>query len=118
MKDTSESAWRKTLEHARQVHDELVAAVAAFPDSRLGQKVPGKDPDYHTFYYNLHGVVQHELLPRRPDRTAQEDALIHHRLYDSSRSARPHSSGAMTFPSSHPPPKLREYAVYRTGASI
>jgi uncharacterized damage-inducible protein DinB len=59
--DTSESAWRSTLAHARQAHDELVAAVAAFPDSRLGEKVPGKDPDYHTFYYNLHGVVQHEL---------------------------------------------------------
>ncbi|MGB9073873.1 MAG: DinB family protein [Terriglobales bacterium] len=61
VKDTSESAWRRTLAHARQVHDELVAAAAAFPDSRLDQKVPGKDPDYDTFYYMLHGVVQHEL---------------------------------------------------------
>jgi uncharacterized damage-inducible protein DinB len=59
--DTSESAWRKALEHVGRVHDDLVAAVAAFPDSRLGEKVPGKDPDYHTFYYNLHGVLQHEL---------------------------------------------------------
>jgi uncharacterized damage-inducible protein DinB len=59
--DTSDSAWRKALEHVRRVHDELVAAVSAFPDSRLDQKVPGKDPDYDTFYYMLHGVVQHEL---------------------------------------------------------
>jgi len=59
--DTSESAWRKALEHVGRVHDELVAAVAAFPDSRLGEKVPGKDPDYDTFYYMLHGVAQHEL---------------------------------------------------------
>ena len=59
--DTSESAWRSTLARVRQVHDELVAAVAAFPDSRLGEKVPGKDPDYDTFYYMLHGVAQHEL---------------------------------------------------------
>jgi uncharacterized damage-inducible protein DinB len=59
--DTSESAWRKALAHVRQVHDELIAAVSAFPDSRLDQKVPGKDPDYDTFYYMLHGVVQHEL---------------------------------------------------------
>ena len=59
--DTSESAWRSTLARVRQVHDELVAAVAAFPDSRLDEKVPGKDPDYDTFYYMLHGVAQHEL---------------------------------------------------------
>lgn len=59
--DTSESAWRSTLVRVRQVHDELVAAVASFPDSRLDEKVPGKDPDYDTFYYMLHGVAQHEL---------------------------------------------------------
>ena len=59
--DTSESAWRSTLARVRQVHDELVAAVAAFPDSRLSEKVPGKEPDYDTFYYMLHGVAQHEL---------------------------------------------------------
>lgn len=59
--DTSESAWRSTLARVRQVHDELVAAVAAYPDSRLDEKVPGKDPDYDTFYYMLHGVAQHEL---------------------------------------------------------
>jgi uncharacterized damage-inducible protein DinB len=61
VKDTSTAAWRRTLAHLKQVHDELVVAASAFPDSRLGEKVPGKKPDYHTFYYNLHGVVQHEL---------------------------------------------------------
>jgi uncharacterized damage-inducible protein DinB len=56
--DTSESAWGKALEHVRRVHDELVAAVAALPDSRLGERVPGEN---HDIYQKLHGVVQHEL---------------------------------------------------------
>jgi uncharacterized damage-inducible protein DinB len=60
-KDTSENAWRSTLAQVQQVHADLVRAVAAFPDSRLGEKVPGKDPAHYTFYYMLHGVAQHEL---------------------------------------------------------
>ena len=38
-------------------------AVAAFPDERLNEKVPGKanEPDWYNFYFMLHGVVQHEL---------------------------------------------------------
>ena len=61
VKDTSEAAWRKALAEVRSVHEELVAAVAAFPDSRLDEAVPGKRAAHHTFYYMLHGVVQHEL---------------------------------------------------------
>jgi uncharacterized damage-inducible protein DinB len=63
VKDTSEMAWRKALDHVRHVHDELVAAVAAFPDERLSEKVPGKthEPDWYNFYYMLHGLAQHEL---------------------------------------------------------
>jgi uncharacterized damage-inducible protein DinB len=56
--DTSESAWRSTLAQVRQVHDELVAAVSALPDSRLGERVPGEK---HDIYQKLHGVAQHEL---------------------------------------------------------
>jgi len=61
--DTSEGAWLRAIEQARRAHDELIAAVAAFPDERLGEKVPGKtkEPDWYNFYYMLHGVVQHEL---------------------------------------------------------
>ena len=59
--DVSEAAWRKTLAEVRRVHEELVAAVAALPDSRLGDMVPGKEGAHYTFYYMLHGVVQHEL---------------------------------------------------------
>ena len=59
--DTSDAAWRKTLAEVRRVHEELVAAVAALADSRLDEIVPGKEGAYYTFYYMLHGVVQHEL---------------------------------------------------------
>ncbi len=61
--DSSKAAWRHALEHAKHQHNELVKVVEAFPDSRLGDKVPGKEdePAYHTFYYMLHGLVQHEL---------------------------------------------------------
>jgi uncharacterized damage-inducible protein DinB len=61
VRDTSETAWRKSVEHARLAHEELVKAVSAFPDARLDERVPGKKEAHHTFYYMLHGVVQHEL---------------------------------------------------------
>ena len=59
--DASDGAWRKTLADLERVHEQLVSAVAAFTDSRLYEKVPGKSGAHHTFYYMLHGVVQHEL---------------------------------------------------------
>jgi uncharacterized damage-inducible protein DinB len=60
-KDTSDAAWREALAQVRRVHEELIAAVAALPDSRLDEVVPGKEGAHYTFYYMLHGVVQHEL---------------------------------------------------------
>ena len=61
--DPSEGAWRRAVEQAKRVHDELIEAVTAFPDERLSEKVPGKknEPDWYNFYFMLHGVVQHEL---------------------------------------------------------
>jgi len=59
--DASETAWRKTLAEVRRAHEKLIAAVAALPDSRLDQIVPAKEGAHYTFYYMLHGVVQHEL---------------------------------------------------------
>jgi uncharacterized damage-inducible protein DinB len=59
--DASEAAWRTALAQVRKVHEELIAAVAALPDSRLYDQVPGKEGTHYTFYYMLHGVVQHEL---------------------------------------------------------
>ena len=61
VKDTSEPAWRKALEHVKRTHNELVKAVAAFPDSRLQEQVPGKTEDYYNFFYMFSGIVQHEL---------------------------------------------------------
>ena len=61
VRDASEAAWGKALAEMRRVHEELVAAVAAQPDSRLYEMVPGKQGAHYTFYYMLHGVVQHEL---------------------------------------------------------
>jgi len=57
----SETAWRYALTNLRRVHQELIEAVAILPDSRLEEIVPGKEDERHTFYYMLHGVVQHEL---------------------------------------------------------
>jgi hypothetical protein len=31
------------------------------PDKKLWEQVPGKEGAHYTFYYMLHGVVQHEL---------------------------------------------------------
>jgi uncharacterized damage-inducible protein DinB len=54
----TEAAWRKAVAHLKRTHDALVKNVAALPDSRLCDRVPGKRYD---FYFMLHGVMQHEL---------------------------------------------------------
>jgi uncharacterized damage-inducible protein DinB len=59
--DMSDAAWHRALRELKQVHQELVDAVAALPDTRLSESVPGKEGAHYTFYYMLHGVVQHEL---------------------------------------------------------
>jgi uncharacterized damage-inducible protein DinB len=59
--DYSEAAWRKSIEEVKHTHDQLVKAVAAFPDSQLGKQVPGKKATYHNFFYMFSGIVQHEL---------------------------------------------------------
>lgn len=59
--DTSEAAWRGAIDKAKKQHDELVKTVAAFPDSRLQEPVPGKAESYYNFYYMFSGIVQHEL---------------------------------------------------------
>jgi|SRR5579862_100244 len=59
--DHSDAAWRKALDHLEETHNDLVKAVAAFPDSRLHEQVPGKTEDYYDFFYMFSGIVQHEL---------------------------------------------------------
>jgi uncharacterized damage-inducible protein DinB len=54
----TEPAWRKAVAHLKRTHDALVKMVAALPESRLRERVPGKKYD---FYFMLHGIVQHEL---------------------------------------------------------
>jgi uncharacterized damage-inducible protein DinB len=57
-KPASEAAWRKAIARAKRTHDRLVKTVAALPESRLRDRVPGKKYD---FYHMLHGIAQHEL---------------------------------------------------------
>ena len=54
----SKAAWRKAIAETKRTHALLVKTVAALPESRLRDRVPGKRYD---FYFMLHGVVQHEL---------------------------------------------------------
>jgi uncharacterized damage-inducible protein DinB len=61
VRDTSEAAWQQTVASVKKTHEELVRTVAAFPDSRLEEQVPGKSQDYYNFYYLFSGIVQHEL---------------------------------------------------------
>ena len=54
----TEGAWRKAIAAAKQTHEKLVKTVAALPESRLRDRVPGKRYD---FYHMLHCIAQHEL---------------------------------------------------------
>lgn len=54
----SETAWRAAIARAKRTHDELIKIVSGLSDDRLRDRVPGKRYD---FYYQLHGVAQHEL---------------------------------------------------------
>ncbi len=58
VKDTSKSAWRKTLEDLKRRHDELETVVAGLNESRLDTPwAEGKS----TVYFLTHGVIQHDL---------------------------------------------------------
>ncbi|HEY1263093.1 MAG TPA: DinB family protein [Terriglobales bacterium] len=61
VKDAGESAWQKAVERMKQTHASLVETVAAFPEARLHDPVPGKKGKYYDFYYLFSGIVQHEL---------------------------------------------------------
>jgi uncharacterized damage-inducible protein DinB len=52
------AAWRKAIAQAKRTHETLLKTVAALPDARLRDRVPGKR---YNFSHMLHGVVQHEL---------------------------------------------------------
>jgi uncharacterized damage-inducible protein DinB len=50
--------WRKAIAETKRAHDAFVKTVAALPEERLRDRVPGKRYD---FYHMLHGLAQHEL---------------------------------------------------------
>lgn len=50
--------WQRAIRQVAQAHRTLIRTVESLPESRLWERVPGKKYD---FYFNLHGVVQHEL---------------------------------------------------------
>ena len=54
----AEAAWRIAVAYVKRTHDVVVKTVAALPDSRLRERVPGKRYD---FCFMLHGIAQHEL---------------------------------------------------------
>ena len=58
VKDKSEAAWHKAVETLKQSNQALLKTMSAMPDSRLGDRVPGKNYDVYTM---LHGAVQHAL---------------------------------------------------------
>ena len=57
----SERGWRRTLQELEQTHENLVKAVTSFSDSRLDDRVPGKQQKFYNFYYMLYGIAQHQL---------------------------------------------------------
>lgn len=54
----TEAAWRKAVAATKRTHEKLVKTVAALPESRLRDRVPGK---LYDFYHMFHGIAQHEL---------------------------------------------------------
>jgi uncharacterized damage-inducible protein DinB len=58
VKDTSDAAWKKAVDSLKQTHEQLLKTVLAIPDSRLTERVPGKNYDIYTM---LHGATQHAL---------------------------------------------------------
>jgi len=58
IRDSGEVAWRATLANLQRQHRELLRVISEMPESRLTERVPGKDYD---FYFLLHGTVQHAL---------------------------------------------------------
>jgi uncharacterized damage-inducible protein DinB len=56
LEKTTEQAWQSTITMLRQNHAELIKLVSALPESRLADRVPGKDYDVR---FMLYGAVQH-----------------------------------------------------------
>lgn len=55
---TDDKAWRGVIERLIAGHEALAEVVAGLKDEQLANIVPGKQ---QTFYYMLHGIIQHDL---------------------------------------------------------
>jgi len=55
---TTPAAWRAALVGFEEAHRRLRQSVAAFPDERLKQAVPGRE---YPFYVMLYGAIEHAL---------------------------------------------------------
>ena len=53
---TTEESWQSTVTGLRQTHAELITLVSGLGESRLTDRIPGKDYDVR---FMLYGVVQH-----------------------------------------------------------
>lgn len=53
---TTEQSWMSAVAILRQNHAQLIKLVSALPESRLSERVPGKDYDVR---FMLYGAVQH-----------------------------------------------------------
>lgn len=56
--ETTEAAWRGVLDDLARGHQRLRETIAAQPESKLSETVPGKK---NSFYGDLHGIIQHDL---------------------------------------------------------
>ncbi len=56
--DSGPQAWARALEALEESQTALVAGLKSFPDERLDEHVDGRE---FTFYFLLHGVIQHDL---------------------------------------------------------
>ena len=56
--DTTDAAWANTLEELRRNHEALRASIRQLDEARLDEIVPGTE---YSFYFLLHGVIQHDL---------------------------------------------------------
>jgi len=51
--------WPAEVAALHQSQEELLAAIAAFPEGRLNDLVPGS-PEPYTWYILLHGIINHD----------------------------------------------------------
>ena len=56
--EETQGAWEQTLAGLESAHEQLLKAIAALPDSGLGETVTGKD---YSIRFMLRGIVRHHV---------------------------------------------------------